>query len=97
MNRQDPRNASRCYAFVGWLSTLEVEDEAQRQQEILEKVTEVGLNRSDFIHLDEKPGEYGYKVTPEGYWAKEGAEWHWKLRRVRNDPDSDLFDRLANS
>ena len=36
-----------------------------------------GCPKAVFTRLDEKPGEHGYE--------RDGREWHWRLRRVRND------------
>lgn len=55
---------------------------------VLACVTAAGLTPSDFIELDERPGQFG---------SYRDGTWHSSLRRVRNDPNGDLFDRLRKN
>lgn len=41
---------------------------------------EHNVTKDDFLHLDEKPGWWGYQ--------HEGQGWHWKLRQFRNNFDN---------
>jgi hypothetical protein len=38
-----------------------------------------GIGTDLFVALDEAPGHWGYK--------RNGKEWHWLLRRARNNAD----------
>jgi hypothetical protein len=53
---------------------------------ILGLVSSLELTMADFVALDETPGEYDHRYREH--------RWHTALRRVRNDPTNDLFDRL---
>jgi len=61
-------------------------DGATTEEAILAAVTEFGITRREFTELDERPGQFD---GPRDYKA-----WHMYLRRVRNNPDNNLFDRL---
>ncbi len=63
------------------------ETEQDDHEAICDKVAELGLTYAEFVSLDEKPGRWGYD------W--DGNEWHYKLRRTRNNTDSRLFEVLA--
>lgn len=89
---------SRCEQFINHVKALVEEhmagdphgghqnDMDPTPQEILNLVWEVGLTYSDFIELDERPGQFDSKYRQN--------QWHRLLRMVRNDPDNNLFDLL---
>lgn len=54
---------------------------------VLAAVDEVGITGHDFEQLDTSPGQFDRRYRDHG--------WHSALRRVRNDPANDLFERLA--
>lgn len=64
-----------CYRTIDHLSELDEYNE----ERVLAIVQGIGYNV--FVQLDEKPGHFGYT-------APNGKEWHFLLRRARNNaPD----------
>lgn len=76
----------RCAQLIGAIDGPEVTEHAT----VLAIIDSIGITGADFIELDERPGQFDH--------AYHEHSWHSLLRRVRNDPTNDLFDRLsANS
>lgn len=48
------------------------------EQAVLSILSQIGTDL--FVALDESPGHWGYTAT-------NGNEWHWLLRRARNNAD----------
>jgi hypothetical protein len=75
--------------FVNALAALPFDrDDDASYKEVLAEVHDHGITRPDFCRLDEKPHE----------WVSDtGAEWHYKLRSVRNHQvwGHKLFEELA--
>lgn len=58
---------------------------ATTEERVLEVMT--GASYNAFVELDERPGQFQPTYTR--------SNWHRHLRRARNNPDNDLFDRLV--
>lgn len=56
-------------------------------EDVLAAVDSVGITGHDFVELDERPAQFDSRYRDHG--------WHAALRRVRNDPANDLFERLS--
>jgi len=67
-------------------------DELNKATEIIDQLSQLddydeqavltiidGIGTDLFVALDEAPGHWGYK--------RNGKEWHWLLRRARNNAD----------
>lgn len=85
-----PHNADRCERFAQALEDMPDDD----NDAVLALVSEMGLTRSDFVALDEKPGWF-YVAVDGKRVPYERSEWARRLRVVRNDGSNDLFERLG--
>lgn len=54
---------------------------------VIEVLDRHRVTMAQFRELDEHPGHWAYKDA-------EGREWHWKLRRTRNNPNNNLFEKV---
>lgn len=78
---------SRCESFIEQLSANDPAYVASSSF-VLALVSEVGITGSDFIELDERPGQFDSRYDRHG--------WFRALRITRNgDTAEDLFERLA--
>lgn len=73
------------WALVEALAEMPYETDTQLFAEVSSLFA--GVPRRVFRFLDEKPGTFGYDIC--------GKEWHWKLRRTRNNPTSSLWTVLG--
>lgn len=74
---------ARCERFIEALTAGQLDDDAA----VLAAITVHGITRADFVALDETPAMFDIHYRRNG--------WHAALRRVRNNGNNDLFERLA--
>jgi len=77
--------------YTEWFDRIPKElaafDGTDEESDAMVMETMTGCPRAVFWRLDESPGEHG--------WTRNGREWHWRLRRVRNNPKLNLFGVLT--
>lgn len=70
---------NKAYELVESLETADTEEQVLALMD--------GVTYNVFMALDEKPGHFDGSYTRN--------KWHMHLRRARNNPDNNLFDRLV--
>lgn len=88
----ETRKQRRQEGFIRDLCDLNVKAKltAPQRRAVVQLVKRWGLTPADFWNIDSKPGTWGYEIECGGAMKT----WHWKLRQVRNDKSSGLFDVL---
>lgn len=86
---------SRCEDFAETLDAIDPDLSREAQvSEVIRLVVSHGITVSDFIEMDERPGQF--HVNRRSYTA-EGSFWHFRLRMTRNHPDAPLFDSFKEA
>ena len=80
-------NYERLFRLIGWIGWLDAsnddaipKDSWEYMPQLLSFIKTQRVTYAEFAKLDEDPYNLGW-LSPDGH------EWHWKLRRLRNDPE----------
>lgn len=83
----DPSRCERFIERIAGAGSLALDtDFIAEPAVVLAAVSDLGITGADFEEIDERPAQFDSRYRSHG--------WHIALRRVRNDGDNDLFERL---